>query len=200
MIADNSILIQISAFSGLIGALLTQCLTGLFAYLGDKRKSGAALKNTYRNKQVDIAENFYFVTGEKMAVVKKNIGYWKNYNIARSEKSLDFLNKEMNKLNTYIAKLDAENWKYNLISLYFDVSLANDRVIESNLRSKEMYLKVLDLTDGIKHALNEEKGDLYELYNKAINEMCEHYERLYQTMAGDLNIVKTGLTKEFGVN
>ena len=197
--ADNSMLIQVSAFSGLIGALLTQCLTGLFAYIGDKRKSDTALKNTYRNKQVDIAENFYFVTGEKMAVVKKNIGYWKNYNNARSEKSLDFLNKEMNKLNSYMDKLDAENWKYNLISLYFDVSLANDPVIESNLRSKEMYMKVLDLTDGIRHALDEEKGDLYELYNKAINEMCAHYEALYHRMAGDLGIVKRGLTKEFGV-
>jgi hypothetical protein len=196
---DNSVLLQVSAFSGLIGALLTQCLTGLFSYLGDKRKSAAALKTAYRTRQVDIAESFYFVTGEKMAIVKKNIGYWKNYNNARSEKSLDFLNKEMIKLNTYIDKLDAENWKYNLISLYFDVSLANDVVIESNLRSKQLYMKVLDLTDGIRHALDEEKSDLYALYNKAISEMCLHYEGLYHTMGRDLGIVKTGLIKEFGV-
>jgi hypothetical protein len=196
---DNSTLLQVSAYSGLIGALLTQTLIGLFSYVGDKRKSDTELKKTYRNKQVDIAENFYYVTGEKMAIVKKNIGYWKNYNNSRSEKSLDFLNKEMMKLNTYMHKLDAENWKYNLISLYFDVSLTNDLMIASNLKSKELYLKVLDLTDEIKHALEESKGDLYQLYTQAINEMCRHYEDIYAKMANDMNVVKLGLLTEFGL-
>ena len=196
---DNSTLLQVSAYSGLIGALLTQALIGLFSYVSDKRKSDTELKKTYRNKQVDIAENFYYVTGEKMAIVKKNIGYWKNYNNSRSEKSLDFLNKEIMKLNAYMQKLDAENWKYNLISLYFDVSLTNDLMIASNLKSKELYLRVLDLTDEIKHALEESKGDLYQLYTQTITEMCKHYEEIYAKMANDMNVVKSGLLTEFGL-
>lgn len=193
----NSTLIQVSAFSGLIGALLTQCLTGLFNYIGDKRKSDTELKNAYRNKQVDIAENFYFVTGEKMAIVKKNIEYWKNYNNSRSESSLDFLNQEIVKLNAYMDKLDAENWKYNLVSLYFDVTLTNDQVIASNLKSKEQYLKVLDLREGIRHALEVEKNDLYGLYNEAIKEMCRHYEVVYSKMTEDMTVVKTSLISQF---
>ncbi|WP_354432263.1 MULTISPECIES: hypothetical protein [unclassified Mucilaginibacter] len=196
-IESNSLLIQVSAFSGLIGALLTQGLTGLFSYVGDKRKANTELKSTFRNKQIDIAENFYFVTGEKMSIVKKNISYWKNYNNSRSEASLDFLGQEIKKLNAYIDKLDAENWKYNLIGLYFNVSLTNEAVIASNAKSKELYLLVLDLTDGIKHALKEEKNDLYELHNKAVVEMCNHYEHVYQKMCDDMMIVKSQLTKEF---
>jgi hypothetical protein len=194
---SSSILLQVSAFSGLLGALLTQGLTGFLSYIGDKRKSTIALKSTYRNKQVDIAENFYFVTGEKMAIVKKNIGYWNNYNNSRSEKSLDFLNVEMKKLNVYMDKLDAENWKYNLISLYFDVALTNDLIIASNSKSKELYLKVLDLTESIKHALEREKGDLQQIYDSAIMEMCKHYEDVYAKMVHDMAVVKAGLLKEF---
>jgi hypothetical protein len=192
-------LVEISAFSGLIGALLTQTLTGLFSYLGDKRKSNIQLKALFRNRQVEIAENFYFVSGEKMAIVKKNIGYWQNWNSSRSEASLDFLNKELVKLNVYIEKLDAENWKNNLISLYFSVSLTNDVLIASNNKSKALYLKVLDLTDALKHALPESKSDLYKLYDDAIHDMCRHYEDVYIKMADDMTVVKIGLLTEFGL-
>lgn len=194
---SNSVLLQVSAFSGLIGALLSQGLTGLFSYVGDKRKSTTELKTTFRNKQVDIAENFYFVTGEKMAIVKKNIGYWQNYNNSRSEKSLDFLNQEIIKLNAYMDKLDAENWKYNLVGLYFDVAFTNEKVIASNAKSKEFYLKVLDLTEQIKHALPEEQGDLYLLHSRTIIEMLHHYDEVYQHMDNDMRAVKVELTKKF---
>jgi hypothetical protein len=195
--ADQLTLIQVSAFSGLIGAILTQTLTGLFSYLGDKRKSNIQLKASFRNRQVEIAENFYFVTGEKMAIVKKNIGYWQNWNNSRSEASLDFLNKELIKLNVYMEKLDTENWKNNLISLYFNVCLTNDVLIASNDRSKALYLKVLDLTEALKHALPESKSDLYKLYDDAIRDMCKHYEDVYAKMAGDMAVVRAGLIKEF---
>ena len=194
---NNSILIQVSAFSGLIGALLTQALTGLFSYVGDKRKSNLELKTTFRTKQIDIAENFFFVTGEKMAIVKKNIGYWQNWNNSRSAASLEFLNKEMVKLNTYLEKLDADNWKSNLVSLYFDVSFTNDALIASNDQSKERYLKVLDITDELKHALPESKPDIYLLYDQAVKDLCSHYEKVYLQMSLDLDRVKQGLMQEF---
>lgn len=191
-------LLQVSAFSGLLGALLTQGLNGLFSYVGDRRKWKAEVKSTFRNKQVDIAENFYFVTGEKMAIVKKNIGYWKNYNNSRSEKSLDFLNQEITKLNAYMDKLDAENWKYNLAGLYFGISFNNEQVIASNSKSKELYLAVLDLTEQIKHTIPEEQSDLYKLHNERIYEMSSHYEDVYGKMLNDMIIVKAELLKGFG--
>jgi hypothetical protein len=58
MAADNSTLIAVSAFSGLAGAIITQALTGLFAYIGDKRKADIELKSQYRTKKVEIAENY----------------------------------------------------------------------------------------------------------------------------------------------
>lgn len=194
--ANESVLIQVSAFSGLIGALLTQGLTGMFSYLADKRKSNSELKKTYRDKRIEIAENFYFVNGEKMAIVKKNIEYWKNYHNARSEKSLDFLHQELKNMKTYMDELDKDNWKYNLVSLYFDVSLSTEQIIASNLKSKELYLAVLDLTDAIKHALFESKSDLYELYDKAIKDLCDHYEAIVKKMAGDMHTVRNSLFQE----
>jgi hypothetical protein len=193
---DQLTLVEISAFSGLAGALLTQALTGLFSFLSDKRKSNAELKTTFRNRQIEIAESFYFVTGEKMAIVKKNIDYWQNWNNSRSEASLDFLNKEMAKLNAYMEKLDGENWKYNLISLYFNVSLTNDVLIVSNDKSKAFYLKVLDLTEALKHSLPESKSDLYKLYDETVSHMCSHYEDVYAKMTSDMAIVRAGLIKE----
>jgi uncharacterized membrane protein len=193
---DNSIMIQLSAFSGLIGALLTQALTGTFQYFSDRRKAHDELKGTFRNKQVEIAESFYYVTGEKMAVIRKNIEYCHNCNTSRSNESISFLNKEMKKMNAYMEKLDAENWKCNLVGLYFDVSLTNDKIIKSNDKSKELFLKVLDLADTLKHSLEESKDDVYKVYCDAVNEMCAHYESVCSTMAADMIKVKAILTKE----
>lgn len=71
--ADNSTLISISAFSGLAGALLTQTVSGLFAYFSDKRKYNNVVRDLHRTKKIEIGENFYYITGEKMVIVKK---YW----------------------------------------------------------------------------------------------------------------------------
>ncbi|AMR32339.1 hypothetical protein A0256_13365 [Mucilaginibacter sp. PAMC 26640] len=193
---ESSAIIQLSAFSGLAGALLTQALTGIFQYAGDKRKAHSELKTTYRNKQVEIAESFYYVTGEKIAIIKKNIDYWQNRNESRSEGSLDFLSKEMKKMNSYMEKLDTENWKCSLVGLYFHVSLTNDKIIAFNDRSKKLYLHVLDLADTLKHSLDESKDDLYKLYGTAITEMCQHYEAVCLQMSHDMLLVKTTLLKE----
>jgi predicted GIY-YIG superfamily endonuclease len=47
-------------------------------------------------------------------------------------------------------KLDAENSKFNLISLYFSVSFTTEEVVLSNAKSREFYLKYLDLAERIK--------------------------------------------------
>lgn len=193
---ESSTIIQLSAYSGLAGALLTQALTGAFQYFGDKRKAHNELKSAYRNKQIEIAESFYFVTGEKVAIINKNIDYWQNRNNSRSEDSLEFLSKEMKKMDAYMQKLDADNWKCGLVGLYFDVFMTNDKVIESNDRSKELYLQVLDLADALKHSLEESKDDLYKLYSKAVDDMCVHYENVCGNMVNDMAIVKTALLNE----
>jgi hypothetical protein len=119
-------------------ALLTQIITGTFNYFADKRKYNNEVKNLYRIKKTEIGENFFYMTGEKMAMIKKNINHWKNWNDSRSEASLEFLNKEMIKLNAYMEKLNADNWKYNPINLYFNVSLSNKDVIESSAKSHKI--------------------------------------------------------------
>lgn len=85
--AENTIYLKLSAFAGLAGALCTQLITTANIYFVDKRKQAAELKNQYRNKKVEIGENYYYITGEKMACIK-NIGYWKNWNNARPEESV----------------------------------------------------------------------------------------------------------------
>lgn len=195
--ADNNTLIAISAFSGLAGAMLTQTLTGLFAYFNDKRKYNNDVKAQFRTRKTEIGESFYYITGEKMAIVNKNIGYWKNWNNSRSEASLEFMNKEMIKLNSYMEKLDADSWKFNLINLYFNVSLTNEILIEANARSKQLYLKVIDIVHQFKTAGSIDKEQLYGIYAIAIFDMCSHYEDLYLKMQQDMNVVKTELLNEF---
>lgn len=195
--ADNSTLIAVSAFSGLAGALLTQMIVVVNTYFIDKRKQQLELATQLRLKKIEIGESFFFVTGEMMTTIKKNIGYWKNWNNARTEKSLDFLHKETFKFNTYMEKLHTDNWKFNLISLYFNVSFTNDEVILSNTRSRQLYLLYLDLAEKIRKAGDGQKERLYQQYAIAIFDMCAHYEEIYHRLEQDMNVVRTQLLSEF---
>ncbi|MDB5139134.1 MAG: hypothetical protein JWR12_1050 [Mucilaginibacter sp.] len=58
--ADSTTLIEVSAFSGLAGALLTQIVTVVNNFLGDKRKLLADVANQWRSKKVEIAESFFY--------------------------------------------------------------------------------------------------------------------------------------------
>ncbi|MGN8070916.1 hypothetical protein [Mucilaginibacter sp. SG564] len=192
---DNNTLIAVSAFSGLAGALLTQTLTGFFAYISDKRKSGTDLKNQLRNKQIEIAEAYYFMTGETMAQVKKNINYWTNRN--RSDASFAYLQKEIKKLDARLEQLNTENWKHNLVSLYFQVSLSLDEILDTNTRTHALYLKTLDIADQLNKAKKEEQELLLGQYNLAIFDLCGQYELLYQMLEQDMQKVKTALLHSF---
>lgn len=197
---DSHVLIEVSAFSGLAGAILTQLITTLNNYLGDKRKEQLELRASYRTKKIEIGENFYYVQGEIMAVIKKNIAFWHDWNDGRSQASLEALNKEVSKFTAYMEKLYTENWKYNLIGLYFPVSLTGTEVMESNATSQKYRLSVLDIATAIKSAGPEERGQLYEQYALVIFDMCSHYERLYDRMEQDRMTVKTELLHDFSVS
>jgi len=197
--ADNSTLIAISAFSGLAGAILTQVLTGMFAYLGDKRKAKNELNSQYRSKQLEVAENFYFMTGETMAVLRKSIEYWKDRNKVRSEASIGFFNKEMKKLDAYMEKLNAENWKHNLIGLYFNVSLSYNELIEANSKSHLLYLSLLDIAEQIKVASADDKDKLLGRYHLGIFDLCTQYESIYNLLEKDMDSVKKELLRTFQV-
>ena len=74
----NNTIIAISAFSGLIGAILAQGISGLVAYFSDKRKQSSEVKTAYRNKKAEIGENFFYVTTEKVSIIRTHVLYWKN--------------------------------------------------------------------------------------------------------------------------
>jgi hypothetical protein len=194
--AAATTLIGVSAFSGLAGALLTQIITGTFAFFADKRKYHNEARNFYRAKKTEIGENFFYMTGEKMAAIKKNIDHWRNWNDSRTEASLEFLNKELARLNAYMEKLDAENWKFNLIGLYFDVSLSHSEVIGANARSQQRYLRFLDISHKIRTAAETEKDGLYGEYALALFDMCAQYEDLCDKMGRDMQAVRSALLND----
>ncbi|PTQ92430.1 hypothetical protein C8P68_11230 [Mucilaginibacter yixingensis] len=113
----------LTGLAGLAGALLTQLMSGLFSYMNDRRRQRLDLQRDYRNKRTEIGENFYFMNGELMAMIKKNIAYWHTRLHYRSDVTLSFLQQEMDRLDAYQTKLQNENWKYNLIGIYFDTPL-----------------------------------------------------------------------------
>lgn len=193
----NQTLVVLTAFAGLAGALLTQLLTGLFSYFGDKRKAKLDRGNLYRAKQVEVAEQFYFMTGETMGVLRKSVEYWKDKNKKRSEASVAFFNQEMKRLDTYMEKLQAENWKQNLISLYFDVTLSHDQVIAANTRSHALYLGLLDTAERISKANGEEKERLLGKYHLGLFDLCAQYDDIYKMLAKDMASVKTALLETF---
>jgi hypothetical protein len=196
MITANQTLLTLTAFAGLAGALLTQLLTGLFGYFGDKRKARLECWTKYRDKQVEVAEQFYFMTGETMAVLRRSVEYWKDRNKQRSEASVSFFNREMKKLDIYMEKLQTENWKHNLVSLYFEVSLSYDRLIAANAESHRLYLQLLDTAEQIKKA-DGDKEKLLGAYHIGIFDLCSQYDAIYAMLEGDMQNVKTALLKSF---
>jgi hypothetical protein len=197
---NNSTLIALSAFSGLAGAVLTQALTGLFGYLGDKRKAKLEIGNLFRQKQIEIAENFYYVTGETMSVLSKSIEHWKDRNKPRSEASITYFNIEMKRLDVYMEKMKADNWKHSLIALYFDVSLSYNELIAANMRSHLLYLSLLDIAENINEASSdEEKEKLVGNYHVGIFDLCSQYDNIYNMLKSDMYSVKTELLRTFQV-
>jgi hypothetical protein len=196
---DNGTLISLSAFSALAGAILTQIFTGLFSYLGDKRKFKIELNKAYRDKQVEVAEHFYFVTGETMTRLRKSIEHWKDRNKTRSEASIGFFNKEIKMLDVYMDKLNAENWKYNLIDLYFNVTLSHSELIEANAKSHAMFLNLLDIADKIKKGKEEDKDELLGQYHIGIFDLCSQYDDIYKMLESDMRTVKAALLNSFEI-
>lgn len=198
MAAENTTLI-VSAFSGLAGALISQALTGLFAYFGDKRKADIELKSQYRSKQVEIAENYYYVTGETMSILKKSVQLWKGRNIQRSEASYKSMSDSLKEADARLKQMNIDNWKHNLIGLYFNVTLSYDELIAANNKSHELYLKVLDIESKIREASDneEDRERLIGQYSVAIFDLCSQYDAVYDILASDMSKVKDELLKGF---
>ena len=193
---DSSTLIAVSAFSGLAGALLTQLMTGLFNYYGDKRKYRMEVKNAYRNKKIEIGENFYYLNGETMALLKKSIAYWKKRN-KFSAQNMDYITKDIKRTEEQIVKIYAENWKYNLVNLYFDVKLSIDEINEENQKSHILYFKVREITEKIMDSVDEDKDLLYGQYSFCTYDLISQYESVYKMLEQDMNTVKDELLKDF---
>ena len=195
----NNTIIAISAFSGLAGAILAQAISGIITFKSDKRKQNNEIRATYRNKKMEIGENFYYVTSEKVSIIKTHILYWKKREFIDSESSLAFLNEEMKKLKHHLESLNADSWKYNLINLYYNISLNQVSVIETNAVSQGYYLRFLDAIDAFKKAHDEEKDDLQKQYALILFDMCGHYEELCRHMEQDMATVKEELLNAFGI-
>ncbi len=150
----------------------------------------------FQNKQIEVAEQFYFMTGETMAVLRMSVEHWKDKNRPRSEAGVAFFNKEMKKLDAYLEQLQAENWKHHLVSLYFEVSLSYDRLIAANTLSHVLYLGLLDTAERIKLA-GEEKEELLGRYHIGIFDLCAQYDAIYQLLESDMQNVKTALLTSF---
>jgi hypothetical protein len=196
---ENSILITVSAVSGLIGALGSQIISALNTYFIDKRKQKVELGNEIRAKKIEIGDSFYYVTGEKMAAIKKNIRYWRNWNDSRSASSLSFLKKDMIKLDGDLETLNKDNWKFNLINLYFDVSLTTEEVVSLNAKTHQHSLALLDLGDKINKATEADKEQLYQNYALEIFKLCSLYEDIYKQMENDQLIVRNALLADYQV-
>ena len=197
--ADHSTLIAVSAFSGLAGAILTQLFSGLFAYFNDRRKYQHEEHQHLNNRKIEIGENFYFMTGERMTHIQKSISFWKNWNDSRSESSLVWLKKELTEMVSRMDELNTENWKYNLAGLYFHISFTHDQVMAANAISHQHYLKVLDIGDHLTKATGDDKEELYKQYAVAIFDMCSHYEHLYKLMEHDMQTVRAELLTGYTV-
>jgi len=103
-----------------------------------------------------------------------------------------------NLYNSHLEKLNSENWKHSLISLYFNITLSYNELINANNKSHALYLTILDIADQIKanKGINE---DLIGEYYIGIFDLCSQYENIYAMLAKDMETVKTELFRTFQV-
>ena len=172
----------------------------MFSYVNDRRKFKHELYQNFCSRKAEIGENFYFMTGERMTLIKNTIRYWRNWNDSRSDSSLSYLKKEMAELIDNMEELNAENWKYNLAGLYFSISFTHRDIIQANAVSPQQYLRVLDVGDRLNKCPDENREPLYQAYAQAIFDMCSHYEQIYARMEHDMNLVKEELKAGYAMN
>jgi len=100
------------------------------------------LSKEYRNKKVEIAENYYYVTGETMSILKKSIQLWKGRNIQRSEASYKSMSESLKEADSSNDEVKDRLFgqyrlaKFDLCSQYDTVYaiLANDiDIVKTNL-------------------------------------------------------------------
>ena len=192
---ENPTILELTAFAGLAGAILTQVISLASTYFTDKRKQNVDTKNQYRTKMVEIGENYYYITGEMLAAITKNVNYWKNNNPLRSPTTIAFIKKETLKFNSYIEKLNTDNWKFNLVGMYYDISYSTEEVHKDNERSHQLYLRYLDLSETIESGNNDEQ--LYQSYAAVLLDMTAHYEAIYQKLSLDMYLVRNQMLSEF---
>ena len=194
---DKNLILLIGALAGLVGALITQLFTGLFSYVNDMRKQRYELRNQFRLKRLEIGENFYFINTELLSMVRKNIDYWRNLRNDRNDETLSFMKKEMGKLDAYQVKLYTENWKYNLIDIYFNIPFDINEMEKVNEISHKLYITVIDVANKIQSIPVAEGDELFKSYNIAIFNLCSHYEQVYGKISENISIVKADLLQEF---
>ena len=130
----------------------------------------------------------------------RTLAFGKNWNNSRTDASLDFLNKETQRFNTYMDKLNADNWKFNLIGLYFTINYTTEDIAKSNEQSDNFTFVTLTFQIKLKGRDDEhEKELLYQQYAVTVFDMCSHYENIYKRLEQDMNGVKTQLLKDFSV-
>jgi hypothetical protein len=78
----------------------------------------------------------------------------------------------MKKLDTRLEQLNTENWKPNLVGLYFKVSLSLNEILEVNTQTHALYLKTLDISNQLTRANKEEQELLLGQYNLAVFDLC----------------------------
>ncbi|SCW80260.1 hypothetical protein [Mucilaginibacter sp. NFR10] len=194
---DKNLILLIGALAGLAGALITQLFTGLFSYLNDMRKQRYDLRNQFRLKRLDIGENFYFINTELLSMVRKNIDYWRNLWKDRNDETLAFMKKEMGKLDAYQAKLRLENWKYNVVDIYFNIPFNISEMEKVNELSRKLYVAVIDFANKIQSTPAAEREELFKSYNIAVFNLCSHYEQVHDKISQNISAVKAELLLEF---
>lgn len=195
---NKDLLLALSALSGLAAALITQMMTGLFAHLNERRKRRNDLHDAYRAKKLDIGENYFFINGEMMDLVRKTISYWCNLRNEHDPATLSLMKKEMNRMENYQAKLFADNWRYNLVEIYFQIPFKSEHIRLANSRSRQLFIEVTDIANKIRLTEPGQSQILYQSYNVAILGLCAHYEELYIQIENNMTAVKKQLLAEFG--
>ncbi|WPV00805.1 hypothetical protein SNE26_03380 [Mucilaginibacter sp. cycad4] len=194
---DKNFILLIGALAGLTGALITQLFTGLFSYLNDMRKQRYELRNQFRLKRLDIGENFYFINTELLSMVRKNVDYWRNLWRDRNDETLAFMKREMGKLDAYQVKLRTENWKYNVVDVYFNLPFNISEMEKVNEISRKLYIAVIDIANKIQSIPAAEREELFKPYNIAVFNLCSHYEQVHDKISENILAVKAELLREF---
>lgn len=165
-------------------------ITNTYNYFTEKSKRKFEIFKISTLKKIEVGEKFFFISGENLQLILTSVYSIKKRPELESKANKELLQKSLEEMHEEFKKIASEKNIYGMVSLYFDVKLTYKNILESDLKTTNILLKIFELSDKLQTAELKDKIQYLEPIRKAYDELCAHYEKIISHIEDDMAIVQ----------